>query len=140
MRGAFALKRITGSAVLAAAVAGAAASPATAMIAPACTTRVVAADPGTAGSCSFDTQYDYALISVAPVTGTVEATIRCFTSWGYTYTSSRTVAKTTTWESWSPGSCTLTLTSGAPLTTASGSAAPTLGPIIDPPPGPYPMS
>ena len=76
------------------------------------------AEAGTTGSCRTTTSStDYATISVAP-TNTVTATVRCFTSYGYTYTTSRTVSSTSTWTAYSPGSCTLTLTSGASGTSA----------------------
>ena len=133
MGAARAIRRIGGVAVVAAALAGATAGPAAAMTSPACSTRLAAADVGTSASCSFDTLYDWATITVAP-SGTVTATVLCFTSYGYTYTTTRTVSKTSTWTSYSPGSCSLKLTSEAPLTTANGSATPTTGPIY---PTPY---
>ena len=128
-----AIRRIGGAVVVAAALAGAAAGPAAAMTSPACSTRLAAADVGTSASCWFDTIYDWATITVVP-SGTVTAAVRCVTSYGYTYSTTRTVSKTSSWTSYSPGSCSLTLTSGAPLTTASGSATPTTGPIY---PTPY---
>jgi hypothetical protein len=130
------MRRIAGSAAVAAALAAAAATPASAMIGPACSTRLAAAEVGTSASCSFDTPYDYAYITVEPAVGTVTATITCFYTWGGTYTSSRTVSSASYWRAYSPGSCSLRLTAQTSLATATGTASPALGPIIDP--GPYP--
>ena len=125
-------RRIGGSVVVAAALAAAAASPASAMIAPACSTRLAAADTGTTASCSFNTQWDYATIAVANVQGSLTVTLNCVTTYGSQYTWTRTVSRNTTWTSWTPNNCSLTLTSQAPLTTANASATPTLPPIIGP--------
>jgi hypothetical protein len=122
------IKRIGGSVVVAAALAAAAAGPATAMVAPACSTRLAAAEVGTSASCSFDTPYDWAAITLKPV-GTVTASLRCVTSYGSVYETSRTVADTTNWITRSPGYCTLTLTSASSGTTAFGSAVPMTPPF-----------
>ena len=132
MRG---IKRIGGSVLVVAALAGAAATPAVAA-GPACSTRLAAADVGTSASCSFWSQYDYATISVAPVQGTLTATLQCWTQYGSSYTTSRTISKATTWSTYAPDSCTLRLTSQAPLTTANATASSTVGPIIQPYPVP----
>ena len=133
MRGALTLRRIGWSVVGAAALSVVCASPAAAMIAPACSTRVVL---GTPGSCTFDTQYDYATITIVPVASTVTADFRCVTNYGYVFTSSRTVSDPVSYSKWTPGSCTLTLSSPSGGTGAV-TATPTTGPIIDPPPPPY---
>ena len=133
MKGARTTRRVGGSVAVMAALAAMTASPASAMIAPACDTRLVPAATGPSASCSFDSNTDWATIAVEPV-GTVTATVRCFTSWGTTYTSSRTVSKTTTWNTYTPGSCSLTLTADASTTAANGSATPTYPPIYNPPP------
>ena len=131
-----AIRRLGVAVAVAGALAGATAGQAQAMASPACSTRLAAADAGTTAFCGFDTQWDYATITVEPAAGTVTATTRCVTPW-YTYTSSRTTSKTIYWHTYTPGYCTLTLTSGAPLTTANASATPWIPPIYDPPPPPY---
>ena len=110
--GASKIRRIGGCMVVAAALAGATASSASAMAMPACATALA---PGAASSsCGFgNISTSYATITVAPV-GSVTATVRCFTSWGTTYTSSRTVSSTSSWRTYAPG----------------------IGPIIDPGPTP----
>jgi hypothetical protein len=133
MKGALMIRRIGGSVAVAAALAVAAASPASAMIGPACDVRLVPAVTGPSASCSFDSHTDYATIRVEPV-GTVTATVRCFTSWGGTYTNSRTVSKATGWTWYTPGGCSLTLTADASTTAANASATPAVPPIYDPPP------
>ena len=129
------LKRIGGSVAVAAALAVAAASPASAMVGPACTTRLALAAAGTSASCGFDTPDDWALITIGPQ-GTVKVTIRCFTTWGTTIESSRTVSSNTNWATSTYGSCSLILTAVSDGATANGSAAPFF-PIYDGP-GPYP--
>jgi hypothetical protein len=135
MRGASTLRRVGGSMVVAAALAGATAGSASAMAMPECATVLA---PGAASSsCGFgNISTSYAMINVEPV-GTVTATVRCFTSWGTTYTSSRTVSSRTTWTTYAPGSgCSLILTPVSAGAGAVGSASPGVGPIIQPPPGP----
>lgn len=127
------IRRLGGSVAVAATLAMAAASPASAMIGPACDTRLVPAATGPSASCSFDSHTDWAIIAIEPV-GTVTATVRCFTSWGYTTTKSRTVSETTTWSTSAPGSCSLTLTAHASTVAANASATPWIPPIYDPPP------
>jgi hypothetical protein len=133
MKGALTIRRIGGLIVVAAMLAVAAASPASAMIAPACDARLVPAATGPSASCSFDSHTDWATIAIEPV-GTVTATIRCFTTYGYTITKSRTVSATTTWTTSTPGSCSLTLTGDSSTVAANASATPALPPIYDPPP------
>ena len=125
------IRRVVGGLVAAGVLAGTAAGPADAA-GPACTARLVA---GTAGSCTWYSANSYSTFTVAPV-GTVTATVRCWTSWGTQYTSSRTVSKTTTWSAYAPQSCTLTLTAVSAGASAVGTAVASTGPIIDP--GPYP--
>jgi hypothetical protein len=133
MKGALTIRRIGGLVAVAATLAVAAASPASAMIGPACDARLVPAATGSSGSCSFDSNTDWATIAIEPV-GTVTATVRCFTSYGYTTEKSRTVSQTTTWTTSTPGSCSLTLTATASTTAANASATPALPPIYDPGP------
>ena len=122
------IRRAAGCALAAAAVAGAGASPAQAMIMPACATAI---NPTTgSGSCTFDTPYDYTLFAVVPAAGPVGMHVRCVTNYGYVTAFSRTITERTTFTRWTPGACTLTLTG----TAGSGTATPTLPPIIDPPP------
>lgn len=124
MRG---IKRAGGCMLAAMALAGANASPAHAMASPACAAAI---NPVTGtGSCSFDTQWDYALVTVVPV-GPVGVHIRCVTNYGYVTESSRTVTETTTFTRRTPGGCTMTLTG----TAGAATAAPMLPPIVDPPP------
>ena len=124
MRG---IKRAGGCVLAAAALAGAGASPAQAMIMPACATAI---NPTTGtGSCTFDTQYDYAIITVVPV-GDVTVNIRCVTNYGLVTTHTRTVSQQTSYQRYTPGACTLTLTGTAGV----ASAVPTIPPIVDPPP------
>ena len=134
MRGSLKIGRIGGTVMAAAALAAAAAGPAQAMIGPACSARLTATETTTASSCTFDTQYDWATVTVAP-TGTVTVTITCFTTYGYKYVTQRTVGKATSWATWTPGSCRLSL-SGVPGTTALATVTPTTGPIIQPYPVP----
>jgi hypothetical protein len=133
MRGSL-VRRIGGPVLVAAALAGAAAAPASAAIGPACSTRVVAAPAGTAATCSFDTQYDYATIGVV-VDGEVTVTLRCNGQYGYNYVVSRTFTKNGTWTSYTPGNCQMVVTSNVSGTTANATATPTLPPIY-PDPGP----
>jgi hypothetical protein len=133
MQGALMLRRIGGTAAVTAVLAAAAASPASAMIGPACDARLVPAATGPTASCSFDSNTDWANIHIQPV-GTVTATVRCFTSWGGTITKSRTVSSATTWYTSTPGSCSLTLTAHADTVAANASATPALPPIYDPGP------
>ncbi|HEV3000923.1 MAG TPA: hypothetical protein VGW75_09320 [Solirubrobacteraceae bacterium] len=133
MQGNLKIRRIGGPIVAAAALAVAVASPASAMIGPACDARLVPAATGPSASCSFDSPTDWATIQIEPV-GTVTATVRCFTSWGSTITKSRTVSATTTWTTSTPGSCSLTLTADASTIVANASATPALRPIFDPGP------
>ncbi len=130
------IKRVCGCIAVAAALAVAAAAPASALVGPACTTRLAAAATGTWASCGYDAPMDYAYISVEPAVGTVTATITCFYTWGGTYTSSRTVSSATYWRAYSPGSCSLKLTAQTNLATATATASPAVGQIVDPPPGP----
>ena len=133
MQGAQMVRRIGGTIAVAATLAVGAASPASAMIGPACDARVVPAATGPTGTCSFDSNTDSALIVIEPV-GTVTATVRCFTPWGYTTENSRTVSKNTTWPTSTPGSCSLTLTAHADTIAANASATPWVPPIYNPPP------
>ncbi len=128
------IRRIGGSLMVAAALAGATAGSASAMAMPTCTTALTPV-AGTS-SCNFgNISTSYALITVEPV-GTVTATVRCFTSTGITYTSSRTVSSRTTWTTYAPGSgCSLTLTAVSAGASAVGNAAPGFI-ILDP--GPMP--
>ncbi len=130
MRGASTIRRIGGFVAVAAALAGAAATPATAAVAPACTARLAAADAGTTASCSFDNQYDYATISIV-TEDSVLVTVSCRSPWGTTTTTSRPVNTTTAWAQPTRGYCTLTLTAERSGTTALGSSTPTIGPICD---------
>lgn len=126
MRG---IKRAGGCVLAAVALAGAGASPARAMIMPACAAAI---NPTTGtGSCTFDTQWDYALIAVAPV-GEMKVHIRCVTNYGYVSESTRTVTQAGTFSRWTPGACTMTLTG----TAGTATATPVLPPIVDPPPPP----
>ena len=122
-----AIKRFGAGLAVAAAVAGATAVPADAA-GPACTARLVA---GTAGSCTWYSENYYSQFTVVPQ-GTVTATVRCWTSWGTQYTSSRTVSKATTWQGYAPQSCTLTLTAVTAGASAVATAHATTGPIIEP--------
>ena len=133
MRGSQVIRRVGGSLAAAAALAAVAASPASAMIAPACDARLVPAATGPSGSCSFDSNTDWAEIVIEPV-GTVTATVRCFTPYGYTLEKSRTVSSTTTWMTSAPGSCSLILTGDASTTAANASATPMIAQIYDPGP------
>ena len=133
MKGALTIRRVGGSIVVAAALAVGVAGPASAMAGPACDARLVPAATGPSASCSFDSNTDWAEIVVEPV-GTVTATVRCFTSYGYTYTTSRTVSEVTTWYTSTPGSCQLELTGNASTTAANASASPMIPPIYDPGP------
>ena len=135
MRGASTIRRIGGCLMAAAALAGATAGSASAMAMPTCTTELVGA-VASSSQCGFgNISTSYATITVAPV-GTVTATVRCFTSYGTTYTTTRTVSSTSSWRAYAPGSgCSLILTAVTPGASAVGNAAPGLGPIIDP--GPY---
>ena len=126
MRG---IKRAGGCVLAAAAMAGAGASPAQAMIMPACA-AVINPTTGT-GSCTFDTQWDYTLITAVPVKA-MTVRIRCVTNYGYVTDSSRTVTERTVYTRWTPGACTMTLTGTAGVATATA----TIPPIIDPPPPP----
>jgi hypothetical protein len=120
--------------VVAAALAGATAGSASAMAMPECATVLA---PGAASSsCSFgNISTSYATINVVPA-GTVTATVRCFTSSGTTYTSSRTVSSRTTWITYAPGSgCSLTLTPVSAGAGAVASASPGIQPFN---PGPLP--
>ncbi len=130
MRGASTIRRIGGSVVLAAALAGAAAGPAGAAIGPACTTRLVAADAGTSAQCTFDAPRDWSTISIVP-NGTVTATLRCQETYGYVFTSTYTVSQATAFADWTPGTCTLTLAAVSPGATAHASATPTTGPLFE---------
>ena len=127
------IRRLAGLVAVAAMLALAGASSASAMIAPACDARLVPAATGPSASCSFDSNTDWALIAIEPV-GTVTATVRCFTTYGYTIEKSRTVSATTTWTTSTPGSCSLTLTADASTTAANASATPTFAPIVGPVP------
>jgi hypothetical protein len=123
------MKRLLLTAALMLAATASGASPAQAMTMPACAAAI---NPTTgSGSCTFDTQYDYALITVVPV-GAVTVNIRCVTNYGLITTYTRTVTETSTFQRWTPGGCTLTLTG----TAGAGAAVPTTGPIVDPPPPP----
>ena len=124
-----AIKRAGGCVLAAAALAGAGASPAQAMIMPACAAAI---NPTTGtGSCTFDTQWDYALIAIVPV-GEMGVRIRCTTNYGYVYETSRRVTEAGTFTSWAPGACTMTLTG----TAGTAAATPMLPPVVDPPPPP----
>ena len=126
MRG---IKLAGGCVLAAAALAGVGASAAQAMIAPACATAI---NPTTgSGSCTFDTQYDYAIITVVPV-GVVTVNVRCVTNYGFVTTHTRTVSQHASYMLRTPGGCTLTLTGTAGV----ASAVPTIPPIVDPPPPP----
>lgn len=132
MRG---MRRLCGAVVVAAALSGVTATSAMALAAPACSTRLVLAEAGTTASCGYDAQWDYANITVEPIVGTVQVTVRCTTYWGATYTTlNQTVYEARNFRAYSPGSCTLTLTAGSFGVTANASATPTTAPIIDPPP------
>src|SRR5688572_28113999 len=133
MRGSL-IRRIGASVVVAGALAGAAAAPAGAAIGPACTTRVVAADAGTTARCSFDTQYDWATVTVV-VDGEVTVTLRCNGQYGFNYVVSRTFTKNETWTTYTPGNCEMVLTSNYAGTTALAAATPSQPPIL-PDPGP----
>ena len=136
MRGASTLRRVGGCLMVAAALAGATAGSASAMALPTCTTELTPVDADGTASCGFgNISTSYAAITVVP-SGTVTATVRCFTSSGITYTSSRTVSKTSTWMSYAPGSgCSLILTAVTAGASAIGNAAPGFI-ILDP--GPMP--
>ncbi len=122
------VKRVCGAVIVAATLAVAAASPASAMVGPACDARLVPA-LGSSASCGFDSNTDWAEIAIEP-TGTVTATVTCYTPYGST-TKSRTVSSVSTWYVSAYGSCTLTLTGSS---VANASATPMLPPIYGPDP------
>jgi hypothetical protein len=126
------MKRLGGAVLVAAALGSAGASVASAAVGPACTARLVA---GTAGSCNFDAPFDGTAITVAPV-GSVTVTLRCNSQFGYTTMFSRTVSTPTSWQSYAPGGCQLSLTAASAGASGVATATPTLGPIVQPPPTP----
>jgi hypothetical protein len=131
MQGILMVRKVGVSVLAAAALAGAAAGPADAAIwGPGCTATL--APVATTASCGFDSPTDYSTIRVTPQ-GTVTATVRC-TSQGYTTSWSRTVSTNTSWAWSTRGTCSLILTAVTAGATANGSATPTVGPIIEPPP------
>jgi hypothetical protein len=134
MQGAQMVRRIGGLVVVSGVLAVGAAAPASAMIAPACDARLVPAATGPSGSCSFDSNTDWALIAVQPAGGAVTATLRCYTPYGYTTERSRTFSSAGTWSTSAVGSCTLTLTGDASTVAANASATPMVPPIYNPPP------
>jgi hypothetical protein len=115
------MKRVVGGLVVAAAVAGATAGSASAMVAPACAARLA---PVGTSSCSFGENSGYAQISVVPEVGTVTATVQCFTPWGTSSTTSRTFSSTGTFITNAYGSCTLSLSSSSPTAVATATASP----------------
>ena len=121
--------------VVVAALSAVAAAPASAAIFPWCTTRLAPAPAGTSG-CTFDSNTDWATITVAPVGGSVTATVRCTTTYGYTFTNVRNVESATSWAWWTPGTCHLSLTPVSAPVTAVATATPTPGPIFEQGPDP----
>jgi hypothetical protein len=118
------MKRAAACAVVVAGFAAATAGPASAMVAPACSARLAAPATGPTGSCSFSENSGWAVITVEPVATTVKATVSCVTSWGYSYSTSRTFSSYGTWVTAAPGYCTLTLASDSPTAVATGTASP----------------
>jgi hypothetical protein len=128
MRGTHAIRRLGGVAALAVAGTAVATAPAAAAILPACSAELAVAPAGDSGSCSFDTPYNYATITVVP-DGTVSVNVRCLSSWGVTSDYTRTVTEPASWRASTIGSCYLTLTSLVDGTSAVGTATPAYPPI-----------
>ncbi|MEY2426729.1 MAG: hypothetical protein QOI61_2301 [Actinomycetota bacterium] len=124
MRGLVTIRRVAGAAIATAALAGATAGPAGAMANPACSAHVVSLAAGDSGSCSFTSNEGWAIISIVPENGALTASLHCVTNYGNTYDASRTITQVTSWQSYAPGYCTLTLTAWNAGTAAVATAAP----------------
>ena len=128
--------RVAVCAVSATALAGVTAGQASARALPVCVAKLAAPATGPTASCVFlEENINYAEINVVPVATTVTATVRCFTSSGGTYTTSRTVSARTTFFTYAPGSCNLELSSSSPTAVAVATASPWFpvegpGPVI----------
>jgi hypothetical protein len=123
------IKRVGAVVAIAGALGGATAAQANAMGAlngPACSARLIAAEVGTTGSCSFTTGTGYTSINVV-TDGTLTVTLSC-NDRGYVRTRSNTFTESGEWSTHAIGQCQMTLTSGFPGTTAVATATPSINP------------